>query len=269
MKSKINYERLWQLCIKTAIIAIFCQTFSLPGADPSQAVPDSSHSSNRLRSAGLFASAITKIVTPDHEDPDYTDVCYEITREMCDFCCLVDFEFCSRDIGICDPVTDRHLIIIVHCVFVLGLVLCGFPLVVAFVKCFILFRFLEGFYPDTAGVSCYELIMRSACILCCVKFSQTYKVEEEAEEDEDSIKNKGPIFKLFYYLCCCFICPGLVLKKGSAPAEGEDGEEGEGMELAEGEGEEEEAGGEEAGGGDGGGGDGGGAEEAPAEAAAE
>ena len=49
----------------------------------------------------LFVQAATKIVIPNHEDPFYTDICYEATREMCDYCCLVDFEFCARDIGIC------------------------------------------------------------------------------------------------------------------------------------------------------------------------
>ena len=84
--------------------------------------------------------AITKIVTPDHEDPNYTDVCYEITREMCDFCCLVDFEFCSRDIGICEPVTDRHIAIIVHCAYVFAGVLVGFPIIINCLKCFVSFR---------------------------------------------------------------------------------------------------------------------------------
>ena len=103
-------------------------------------------SDNCHNAPSLAVQGVTKIVVPDHEDSEYTDVCYEITREMCDFCCLVDFEFCSRDIGICEPVTDRHLILILHCVFALGIVLCGIPLIVAFVKCFILFRFLEGIY---------------------------------------------------------------------------------------------------------------------------
>lgn len=194
-----------------------------------------------------FAKAVTKIVTPDHEDPEYTDVCYEITREMCDFCCLVDFEFCSRDIGICDPVTDRHLILIVHCFFAFGIVLCGFPLVVSFVKCFILYRFLERFYPDTAGLSCYEMIMRSLCIMFCIKFDATYRVEE-GEEEEDLLASKGPIFKLFFYLFCCFFCPKLVLKGSDRPS-AEDEEDGPAAEGTGGEGEGE---GEEDGGGDGG-----------------
>ena len=191
----------------------------------------------------FVVQGVTKIVSPDHEDPDYTDVCYEITREVCDFCCLVDFEFCSRDIGICEPVTDRHLILILHCVFALGIVLCGIPLVVAFVKCFILFRFLEGVYKNTAGVSCYELLMRMTCILCCIRFDEIYPPSEDAEEEEEQ---RGPIFKFFYYTFCCFLCPGLFKKKAQDPVgdddEGEgEGEEGEGDE----EGEEGEEGAEE------------------------
>ena len=76
----------------------------------------------------LYVQAATKIKIPDHEDPFYTDVCYEITREMCDFCCLVDFEFCARDIGICEPVTDRHLGMILDCVYVFAGINCGFPI---------------------------------------------------------------------------------------------------------------------------------------------
>ena len=56
-----------------------------------------------------YVIAATKITTPDHDDPMYTDVCYEATREMCDFCCLTDFEFCARDIGICEPIAGRNL----------------------------------------------------------------------------------------------------------------------------------------------------------------
>ena len=78
-----------------------------------------------------YVNGATKISTPNHSDPNYTDVCYEITREMCDFCCLVDFEFCSRDIGICEPITDRDLGLLVDCALVLGGILCGFPIIIA------------------------------------------------------------------------------------------------------------------------------------------
>ena len=121
----------------------------------------------------------TKISTPDHTDPEYVDVCYMITREMCDFCCLVDFEFCSRDIGICEPVEDRNLQLILDCVWVFGGILCGFPMLIKFCKCFISYRCCSGYFPRTAGVSCYEILIRMTCYLCCVKFHQTYKRKEE------------------------------------------------------------------------------------------
>ena len=45
--------------------------------------------------------AIVKVSLVDHSDPNYTDRCLEITGELCDYCCLVDFEWCSRDIYKC------------------------------------------------------------------------------------------------------------------------------------------------------------------------
>ena len=50
------------------------------------------------------SGAITKVKLVDHDDPDYTDRCLEITGELCDYCCLVDFEWCSRDIYNCEPI---------------------------------------------------------------------------------------------------------------------------------------------------------------------
>ena len=88
----------------------------------------------------FFANAVTKIVLPNHTDPNYTDVCYRITREVCDFCCLIDFEFCSRDIGICMPVSDRKLGSILDCVIVFGGILCGFPIIIRCCSCFISYR---------------------------------------------------------------------------------------------------------------------------------
>ena len=116
--------------------------------------------------------AATKIVTPDHEDPLYTDICYEMTRELCDFCCLVDFEFCARDIGVCEPVSDRELGLILHCVIVFAGILCGFPIIIRFLKCFMSYRCCLDWFPTTSGVSCYDLIMRCMCLVfCCVGFS--------------------------------------------------------------------------------------------------
>ena len=45
--------------------------------------------------------AITKVSLVDHDDPNYMDRCLEITGELCDYCCMVDFEWCSRDIYNC------------------------------------------------------------------------------------------------------------------------------------------------------------------------
>ena len=87
-----------------------------------------------------FVNAATKISTPNHSDPNYTDVCYEVTREMCDFCCLVDFEFCSRDIGICEPITSRDLGLLLDCTIVLGGILCGFPIIIAACSFFLTYR---------------------------------------------------------------------------------------------------------------------------------
>ena len=118
-----------------------------------------------------LVQAATKIVTPDHDDPLYTDVCYEVTREMCDFCCLVDFEFCARDIGICEPVAQRNLYIIGHLVFVFAIILCGIPLCIKCTDCFMNRRCLVIFFPNTAGASCFDLIMRFLCFtFCCVSF---------------------------------------------------------------------------------------------------
>ena len=52
---------------------------------------------------------ITKVSLVDHNDPNYTDRCLQITGELCDYCCLEDFEWCSRDIYNCEPVRDRNL----------------------------------------------------------------------------------------------------------------------------------------------------------------
>ena len=47
--------------------------------------------------------AVVKVSIVDHSDPNYTDQCLEITGELCDYCCLIDFEWCSRDIYKCEP----------------------------------------------------------------------------------------------------------------------------------------------------------------------
>ena len=54
--------------------------------------------------------AITKVTLVNHTDPFYMDRCLEITGELCDYCCLDDFEWCSRDIYNCQPTFNRNLI---------------------------------------------------------------------------------------------------------------------------------------------------------------
>ena len=54
--------------------------------------------------------AITKVSLVEADNPDYTDRCLEITGELCDYCCLVDFEWCSRDIYNCQPTFERDLL---------------------------------------------------------------------------------------------------------------------------------------------------------------
>lgn len=115
---------------------------------------------------------MTKVVNPDHEDPFYSDICYTITREVCDFCCLIDFEFCTRDIGICEPVTDRHIDIIVHCAYVFAGVLVGFPIIINFLACFISLRFCKklDYFKNTGGTTCFALLMRCFYISVCISF---------------------------------------------------------------------------------------------------
>lgn len=161
-------------------------------------------------------TGITKISFPDHEDPNYTDVCYSITREMCDFCCLVDFEFCSRDIGICEPVTDRHIDIIVHCAYVFAGVLVGFPIIINCFKCITSFRCCKSLFPTTSGITCYSCVMRCVYISICINFTQHFHITDEERmqmELNDPLRERGMAFKIFYYTFCCFLCPCLFRKK--------------------------------------------------------
>ena len=84
----------------------------------------------------------------NHTDPNYTDICYNVTREMCDYCCLVDFEFCARDIGICEPVSDRNLGIILDCVKGLGGILVGFPVIIKICNLIVIKRCCRSCFAD-------------------------------------------------------------------------------------------------------------------------
>jgi hypothetical protein len=126
---------------------------------------------------------------------------------MCDFCCLVDFEFCSRDIGICEPVTDRHLSIILDCVCILGGIIAGFPIIIKVSGCLLKLRCCESFFVNTSGITCYEALARMAYLMVCIKFSDTFPDKKDGEEEEDQSTKRGPVEKFFYFLFCCFLCP--------------------------------------------------------------
>ena len=102
---------------------------------------------------------------------------------MCDFCCLVDFEFCSRDIGICEPVTDRHLRIIVDCVCILGGILAGFPIIIKVSGCLLKQRCCKKYFVNTSGVTCYEALARMAYFMVCIRFSDKFKDKEAFDEE--------------------------------------------------------------------------------------
>ena len=99
--------------------------------------------------------AVTKISFANHSDPFYTDRCFEMTREICDYCCLVDFEFCSRDIGICQPVIDRNLGLLLDAVLMLGGITMGFPILIHIMGFLISYRCCKRYFPETGGASCY------------------------------------------------------------------------------------------------------------------
>lgn len=63
-------------------------------------------------------------------------------------------------------------------------------------------RCCVSWYETTNGVSCYELIFRCCCLLCCIRFSDTFPKDEESEYAEGS-GARGP---LYWILCCC-LCP--------------------------------------------------------------
>ena len=126
-----------------------------------------------LQSAVL---AITKVSLVDHSDPNYTDRCLEITGELCDYCCMVDFEWCSRDIYNCMPVRDRNLGALWNCVIVLGAVILGFPLIGCILYRCLMIRFFNSCFQSTSGISTFECLCRGLHFtLCCGRrFSQTY-----------------------------------------------------------------------------------------------
>ena len=151
-----------------------------------------------------YYMAATYIFTPDHEDPEYTDVCYEIGREMCDFCCMRDFEMCSRDIGICEPVEFRGLHMVLHVVYVFAGILCGIPIIIRFMRFCLTVRCCIPMYPTTVGVTLFELLARITCyVFRCLKFSDKLRKEEDILGDDEEAPEKHGFI---YYMFCCCLC---------------------------------------------------------------
>ena len=129
--------------------------------------------------AGLIQStyAITKVSLVDHSDPNYMDRCLEITGELCDYCCMVDFEWCSRDIYNCQPTFNRNLIKMYQAGMILGGIIFGFPLTVFLIRLCMIERCCVKFWPETGGISCIEGISRFFTYICCCgkKFSDTHE----------------------------------------------------------------------------------------------
>ena len=114
------------------------------------------------------SQAIVKVSLVDHNDPNYTDRCLQVTGELCDYCCLEDFEWCSRDIYNCEPVTSRNLSAMSDCMFVLAGVIFGFPLLTCILYRCMMVRFCTQCYQNTGGVSVFECFCRGMYfIICC------------------------------------------------------------------------------------------------------
>ena len=75
-------------------------------------------------------------------------------------------------------------------------------------------------------------------MFCCVKFDEIHKKEDDLLGDEESQEKRSFCMNIIYYSFCCCLCPGLCFKKQSASGAAA---EGEGMEMAAGEEEGEEA----------------------------
>ena len=121
----------------------------------------------------------------DRSDPNYTDRCLEVTGELCDYCCLDDFEWCSRDIYNCEPLSDRNLESMMDCAFTLGLIIFGFPLLGCFLYQCLVVRYCVSCFPNTAGISCFECLIRFCyfSVCCGRRFTNIYPSLDEPEID--------------------------------------------------------------------------------------
>ena len=136
--------------------------------------------------------AITKVSLVDHNDPDYTDKCLEITGELCDYCCMVDFEWCSRDIYNCQPTFERDLMKMYQAGAILGLIVVGFPMSVCILRNCMINRCMARFFPNTNGISLFECGARVFMFTCCCgrRFSTPYEIAQSGEEDEGKAEVK-------------------------------------------------------------------------------
>ena len=101
------------------------------------------------------------------------DTCLEKTGELCEYCCLDDFEWCSQDTYFCDPVMDRDLRLVWEAMIILGGITCGFPIAVVLFRYFMIIRFFQNCWPATGGITVFEMFMRSLlCLFCCRRFNQ-------------------------------------------------------------------------------------------------
>ena len=143
----------------------------------------------------------------DHDDPNYTDRCLEITGELCDYCCLIDFEWCSRDIYNCEPIRDRSLTQMMDCGITLGSIIIGFPVLGFILYYCMLVRTCYRCYPHLGGISCFECCCRISLLLfCCRNFTQTYPASEDDDGELVSARDSEGMGCCKRFSCCCCLC---------------------------------------------------------------
>ena len=138
------------------------------------------------------------------------DRCLEITGELCDYCCLVDFEWCSRDIYNCEPIRDRNLDAMKDCIYTLAAIIFGFPVLGGILYQCVMRRFCTSCYPDTSGISLLECFCRSCYFWACCgrRFTMTYNEANQEDDDGgrgDSADNRPGCCKRIF-CCCCLLC---------------------------------------------------------------
>ena len=99
-------------------------------------------------------------------DASYTDACKE-AGTTCEYCCLTDKVLCTKDISICDPVTDRKVNLLYQALIVIAGAVIGFPLLIRILHVCLSFKFCKSYYKETNGVSCCEMFIRITCCCCC------------------------------------------------------------------------------------------------------